>query len=63
MAIALIAVLGAMAQPSVPDTPEARRTAAEEFLTVVPVGEEIGRIIREMSDRLPEANVKRSSSR
>ena len=51
----LIAVLGAMAQTSVPDTPEARRAAAEEFLTVVPVGEEIGRIIREMSDRLPEA--------
>jgi hypothetical protein len=55
VAMVLIAVLGAVAQTSVPDTPEARRAAAEEVLTVVPVGEEIGRIICEISDRLPEA--------
>jgi len=43
-----------MAQgPAPADTSETRRAAAEEFLTVVPVTEEVGRIIQEISEHLP----------
>jgi hypothetical protein len=46
----IIGGLGAMAETPAPaNTPETRRAAAEAFLTVVPVEEEIGRVIREMS--------------
>ncbi len=46
--------LAFMAQAPVPaDTSETRRAAAEEFLTVVPVTEEVGRIIQEISEHLP----------
>jgi len=46
--------LAFMAQaPVSADTAETRRAAAEEFLTVVPVTEEVGRIIQEISEHLP----------
>jgi hypothetical protein len=46
--------LAVMAETPVPaDTPETRRAAAEDFLAVVPVGEEIGRVIRDMSEAVP----------
>lgn len=46
--------LAFLAQTPVPaDTSETRRAAAEEFLTVVPVTEEVGRIIQEISEHLP----------
>jgi hypothetical protein len=42
-----------MAQAPVPaDTSETRRAAAEEFLTVVPVTEEVSRMIQEISEHL-----------
>jgi hypothetical protein len=50
----IIGGLAVMAEAPVPaDTLDARRAAAEEFFTVVPVGEEIGRVIREMSEDVP----------
>lgn len=51
---AVLCGLAVMAQAPVPaDTSETRRAAAEEFLTVVPVTEEVGRIIHEISEHLP----------
>jgi hypothetical protein len=50
----MLSGLTLVAQTPLPaDTSEARRAAAEEFLTVVPVAEEVGRLIREISEHLP----------
>ena len=50
----IIGGLAVMAEAPVPaDTLDARRAAAEEFLTVVPATEEVGRIIHEISEHLP----------
>ena len=50
----MLSALTLVAQTPLPaDTSEARRVTAEEFLTVVPVAEEVGRLIREISEHLP----------
>jgi hypothetical protein len=55
LTVVLLCAAALIAQsPALSDTADARRAAAEEFLKVVPVAEEIERLVHEMSRHVPE---------